>query len=124
MNRRRSSQRPPREPFDPDASSIDDWSWSRYGPSRVNRYIDRVQRRPSSALRMWTAARSAPPPFSDGSTKQMRSGSDIADCGLRIADWLRIDGLRIAHHDDAETGREVAHHPLRQRFERVSARRR
>src|SRR5206468_13062920 len=43
----------------------------RNGPSWRNKYIERSQAASSSAFRICTAARSAPPPASEGSTKQI-----------------------------------------------------
>src|SRR5262245_60628605 len=45
----------------------------RYGPSRRKRYSDRSNRVASRAFSTVTAARSAPPPLSDGVTKAIRT---------------------------------------------------
>ncbi len=70
--RRSCHHRANREEPDPAVNAIDGSTSRRYGPSRSNRYIARCQRVASSAFSTWTAARSAPPPFNDGRTKQMR----------------------------------------------------
>src|SRR5204863_323956 len=52
------------------SSRIDGDTSATNGPLRANRYIDRSQRSPSSAFSSCTATRSAPPPASEGITKQ------------------------------------------------------
>src|SRR6266851_10403915 len=94
-----------REPLCPADNAIWPSTLSRYGPSRRNRYIERSQAPESSAFRMWTAARSAPPPFSDGSTKQIFLRDVIV---LRSSDGH----LHRTLQGDPELRRHRLHHAL------------
>src|SRR5436190_5850430 len=58
---------------------------ARYGPSRANRNIERFQASAPRPLRICTAARSAPPPLSEGSTKQTFGRTVVKSGGVRPA---------------------------------------
>jgi hypothetical protein len=80
MKRRSECQRSPRAGEDADRRSIDGSRSARYGPARSKRNIERSHAADERPFNTCTAARSAPPPLSDGSTKHTRRRW----CGIRL----------------------------------------
>src|SRR6266853_2016262 len=115
MNRYRSRMRPVLDVRWPAATRMPLSTSSRYGPSRRNKYIERSQTPASSAFSTCTAARSAPPPANDGSTKQTLRRELIQPSRGR--------GRGLAPELDAQPPGDDRHHFRGLRVDRVRTRR-